>query len=240
MANLSRDALEQKFLGCILGLAIGDALGAPVEFMKIDQIHDTFGQEGVTGFVDGRHPAGTFTDDTQMSLAIARALITVGEKEPIQGAGVDAIMEEISGEFVRWAFGPENNRSPGHTCMRGCTSLRDGMSWRESGVAGSKGCGTAMRSAPIGLVFCNNHEKLKEVAVAASVATHGHHCALAGGAATAYLVALAVENTAPDRYLEMLCDFTADISEEFVGKIRQVQDCLKMEPEEAFGVLGDA
>ena len=97
-----------------------------------------------------------------------------------------------------------------------------------------------MRSAPIGLVFYDNYEKLKKLAIASSLATHGHPCALAGSVATAYLVALAVKDTAPEKYVDMLCDFTEGISEEFVAKIRQVPDCLEMGSRKAFGILGDA
>ena len=238
--SIEHKNLEQKFMGCILGLAIGDALGMPTEFLNIDEIYEIFGQQGVTDFVDGSHPAGTFTDDTQMSLAIANALISVADHKPLQQANIDTIMTEISHGYVKWAFGPKNNRSPGLTCMKGCKNLKAGINWRESGVAGSKGCGSAMRSAPIGLVFYNNHKKLNEVAIASSQATHGHPCALAGSVATAYLVALAVVGTPPDKYIDMLCDFTADISDEFVSKIEEVQDCLDLESREAFRLLGDA
>ena len=56
----------------------------------------------------------------------------------------------------------------------------------------SKGCGTAMRTAPVGLYFHGDLERLREVARASSLITHGHPCALAGGVATAYLVSLAL------------------------------------------------
>jgi len=224
----------------MLGLAIGDALGMPTEFLSIDGIYEHFGPDGVTDFENGSHPAGTFTDDTQMSLAIANALIKTAEQKPLQQADIEEIMAEISREFVAWEKSPENNRAAGNTCMTGCRNLENGVNWRKSGVAGSKGCGSAMRSAPIGLVFHDNHKKLKEVAIASSLATHGHPCALAGSVATAYLVALAVKDTEPEKHVDMLCDFTADISVEFVTKIRQVPDCLEMESRKAFGILGDA
>ncbi|MFH1421125.1 MAG: ADP-ribosylglycohydrolase family protein [Planctomycetota bacterium] len=239
--NSFSDSRKDKFSGCVLGLAIGDALGFPAEFLDIHQIYHKFGPEGVTDFFSSRyHPQGTFTDDTQMSLAIANALITVGNRELIQRASVEIIMTEISNEFVKWAFSPENNRAPGRTCMTGCGNLKEGIPWRESGVAGSKGCGSAMRSTPIGLVFHNNHAKLKEVGIASSITTHGHPCALAGSVATAYLVALAVNNEPPEKYIDKLCEFTADISDEFVAKISYVPNCLAMESEEAFQILGNA
>lgn len=58
------------FEGAILGSAIGDALGFPTEFLLLEQIHDRFGTDGVTGLESvGRHPRGTSTDDTQVGIA---------------------------------------------------------------------------------------------------------------------------------------------------------------------------
>lgn len=63
-------SLESRFEGCILGLAIGDALGHPTEFLSLDGIHERYGPEGVVNFeTAGSHPPGTYTDDTQMSIA---------------------------------------------------------------------------------------------------------------------------------------------------------------------------
>jgi ADP-ribosyl-[dinitrogen reductase] hydrolase len=62
--------------GAMLGLAIGDALGFPVEFMSLGQIRSQFGPEGITDLhPTAGHPAGSYTDDTQMTLALARAII---------------------------------------------------------------------------------------------------------------------------------------------------------------------
>jgi ADP-ribosylglycohydrolase len=57
----------------LLGGAIGDALGANIEFLSLSAIRDRFGPSGVTTFVDGSYPAGAITDDTQMTLFPPRA-----------------------------------------------------------------------------------------------------------------------------------------------------------------------
>ncbi len=54
------------YLGCLLGGAIGDALGAPIEFMDIAEIRRRFGPEGVTDYLRGAEGRGRFTDDTQI------------------------------------------------------------------------------------------------------------------------------------------------------------------------------
>jgi len=66
-----------KSKGMIYGLAIGDALGRPTEFMSLSAIKTTYGEKGIQDLPD---PA-LYTDDTQMSLALAEALVSVGEKD---------------------------------------------------------------------------------------------------------------------------------------------------------------
>ena len=56
-----KDATENQFLGALLGMAIGDALGAPVEFMKLDQIRAKHGTHGVTGPVGPLRYTGQVT-----------------------------------------------------------------------------------------------------------------------------------------------------------------------------------
>jgi len=142
------EQLKGQFEGTILGLAIGDALGRPTEFLgTMEAIRERFGPEGVTDLVADWHPEGTFTDDTQMSLRAARALIHAGHRP------LDELMQLMADEFVEWDCSPENTRAPGITCRTGCTNLARGVPWRESGVAESKGCGSAMRTAPIGLYY---------------------------------------------------------------------------------------
>jgi poly(ADP-ribose) glycohydrolase ARH3 len=72
-------SLKDKFLGCIYGLAIGDALGFPVEFFKLNGIYKRY-PEGIKDFEPynterDQFPKGSYSDDTQMSLSIANALI---------------------------------------------------------------------------------------------------------------------------------------------------------------------
>ena len=56
--------IRSRIRGCLLGGAVGDALGAPVEFMSLDQIRGRFGPDGPSDFQDGSFPAGSITDDT--------------------------------------------------------------------------------------------------------------------------------------------------------------------------------
>jgi ADP-ribosylglycohydrolase len=216
MANLD------KAKGMIYGLAIGDALGWPTEFLKIDRIKAKYGEDGIC---DLPNPA-LFTDDTQMSIAIAEALVRAGEKD------VDAIMEAVREEFIKWFHSPENNRAPGGTCLKGVANMERGEHWTKSGVAHSKGCGSAMRAAPIGYLYHHDPKKLKEVAHATGICTHGHPAADAACIGAAYLVKLALDGVEPRSMIQDLLRFTAGISSEFDEEILKVAKCLDWEDEE--------
>lgn len=70
-----RRTVQGRFLGCLLGGAVGDALGAPVEFMKRTEILRRFGPDGLTSYAPAYGSPGTITDDTQMTLFTAEGLM---------------------------------------------------------------------------------------------------------------------------------------------------------------------
>jgi ADP-ribosylglycohydrolase len=238
---------RSQFVGCIVGLAVGDALGYPAEFRTRAQLQREVGPEGITDFLrlkDPRfsrpfivgpdHPPGTFTDDTQMTLAVAVALLSHGH------GGRDALMEEMGRRFVAWHRSPDNNRAPGATCGRGCENLERGMPWREAGVAQSKGCGSAMRVAPIGL-FYESLDEVESVARDSSLLTHGHPAALEASAAGALLVALALRGTSPSRMFEEVMRRCGGRSPDFDQCFSRVPGLLERPPEEVLieGGLGE-
>src|SRR5579875_3598229 len=174
--------------GSLFGLAFGDALGAPTEFLPFDTIVLRYGPHGPKDLPD---PARV-TDDTQMALAVGEAVIevtgaTTGPAGPTAagaaGSGPVAaarplaaqpLAEALSRHFVAWAQSPENNRAPGMTCLRACGSLAEGASWREASQLGSKGCGANMRVTPIGLVPGLSPATRAGAAQLQAAVTHGH------------------------------------------------------------------
>jgi len=227
--------MRERFEGAIVGLAVGDALGFPVEFIGAEEIRRRHGPHGVSDFVAPRsHPSGTYTDDTQMSLAVAAALLRAGARS------ADEVLTAIAEELLKWAQSPENDRAPGSTTMSACRRLAAGKPWRESGVSESKGCGSTIRAAPIGLRYHGNRNRLVEIAGQSSLITHGHPCAVAGAVANALAVALALADTPPQDLLPAIIDATQGLSGEFVAKLQQVPGTLTMAPDGAFDVLGDA
>jgi ADP-ribosylglycohydrolase len=237
---------EDSFVGCILGLAIGDALGFPAEFRRREQILASFGENGLTDFValddprwparplilGKRHPPGTFSDDTQMTLAVASALLAAGPR------GLEPLMEEMSASFVAWSTSPDNDRAPGNACMTGCGRLASGAPWRTAGVADSKGCGSAMRVAPIGLYFRDDPGLLLEAARASSVLTHRHDAGIEGAAAAALLVALAVDRATPRAMYDAIVKECAPRSADFASCMGRLALLLDVEPAVALSSAG--
>jgi ADP-ribosylglycohydrolase len=167
--------------GCLFGMALGDALGAETEFLSVPDIIKRFPPDGPRQLKG--NPARV-TDDTQMALAVARALINA--ERPLSAATLES---PLRGEFVSWLNSPDNNRSPGYTCLSACAGLERGLPWIEATVEGSKGCGANMRVAPVGLL---NEERdgitprtRAAVAQFQAALTHGHPTALTAADLTA-------------------------------------------------------
>lgn len=230
--------------GALVGVAVGDALGFPAEFRSRAAILAAFPPNGVQEFValhdprwperpaimGKRHPPGTYSDDTQMTIAVAEALLAEDD--------LDAAMRAMGVEFVRWFESPDNDRAPGGTCMTGCANLAAGVPWREAGVADSKGCGSAMRVAPIGLRFAGERTRLLEVARASSLLTHGHRAAVESAAAAALLVALALEKRTPEQMHRAVLEECGPRSLELADRLGQVPDLLSADPALALSAEG--
>ncbi|MHA1748831.1 MAG: ADP-ribosylglycohydrolase family protein [Promethearchaeota archaeon] len=142
-----------KYRGCLLGLAIGDALGAPIEFMSLEEIKKHYGKNGISDF-DGWNgfKPGTYTDDTQMSLATAIGCIRALQRFIERGiCHPPTIIYHRYLEWLETQNDPQQRRAPGNTCLN---ALQNGiMGSFENKINDSKGCGGVMRTAPAGLAF---------------------------------------------------------------------------------------
>ncbi len=194
-------AMKDRFAGCLLGLAIGDALGMPFEGMPAHRIREQCGV--VTDFVAGRYPAaGRYTDDTKMMLCLAESIVERGHVAP----------EDIAGRFVDWFDGGEL-RGIGHTCLESILKLKSGVEWRKSGRQGkwAAGNGTAMRIAPVGILEYHDLQRLRDDCWATSIITHNNSEAVAGATAVAYAIArLLTEELDPQRLLADVVAFIGD------------------------------
>lgn len=189
---------EDRASGCLFGLAYGDALGAPTEFMSYDRIVARYGPAGPTEL-----EWALVTDDTQMTLAVAGALVDALAEPPLRAATLEPRLRE---RYVRWLRDPENNRAPGTTCLRACERLEAGLRWVAASVPGSKGCGANMRVAPVGLVPGLTDDQRAGAAQLQAGLTHGHPTGLAASELTALAVHLLRTGTDPDDLLGALRD----------------------------------
>ena len=177
--------------GCLFGLAFGDALGAPTEFMSVAEILRRWPPDGPADLAGD--PARV-TDDTQMALAVGEALAEAAGRRDLSPGTLEALLRAA---FVEWSNSPENDRAPGVTCLRACERLEAGKPWLEATGKNSKGCGANMRVAPVGLLNAEAHGvgEAERAAIAQFQAalTHGHPTALAASDLTAFAVARLAE-----------------------------------------------
>ncbi|WP_084464867.1 ADP-ribosylglycohydrolase family protein [Microtetraspora fusca] len=213
--------------GCLLGGAIGDALGAPVEFDSIAAIRHVHGAAGVTDLVHDRRGArGLITDDTQMTLFTVEGLIRARSRD-VGGAEVAVIRNA----YLRWLDTQDHRlpppadglvrtgrlreeawlysrRAPGNACLSGLRSelgplAAPGMPGPVN--PGSKGCGTVMRSAPFGLAAADARRAFRLAAECAQI-THGHPTGYLAAGACAALVFFLVRDTPLERAVDSTLD----------------------------------
>ncbi|HET8734645.1 MAG TPA: ADP-ribosylglycohydrolase family protein, partial [Anaeromyxobacteraceae bacterium] len=176
------------FRGCLVGGAVGDALGAAVEFKTWDEIRSEFGPAGLRDYSMCYRRIGAITDDTQMTLFTAEALLRAEHLRHRAPAGKVAEVAwhaylrwlETQGDVVQRRGIPDEEgwlvrmkdlharRGPGNTCL---SALRKGrMGTPEIPINDGKGCGGVMRVAPVG--FAPGHPFRTGCELAAI--THGH------------------------------------------------------------------
>lgn len=181
--------------GSLFGLAYGDALGKPTEFQDYASIVARYGPGGPRE-LEG-DPA-LVTDDTQMMLAVAEALVRAPSITP---DGYEPVLRQA---FLDWAISPDNNRAPGMTCLRACADLTDGRPWQRASQIHSKGCGANMRVTPLGLMPGLTEGQRAGAAQLQAGLTHGHATGLAASEATALAVLWLADGLDPRELLSTL------------------------------------
>jgi ADP-ribosyl-[dinitrogen reductase] hydrolase len=154
--------IRRRALASLLGAAVGDALGAPVEFMTASEIR---GKYGTLRTMEGggwlNLAPGQVTDDTEMSLCLARSITTKGW-EP----------HDIAERFAAWYRGRPIDI--GNTCRRGIARyINTGRVFGDPNE-GDAGNGAAMRVAPVALATLASRGLLRQWAVEQAHITHNH------------------------------------------------------------------
>ncbi len=178
------DRLKKKYLGCMLGAAIGDALGKKNEGLNrkdvLENGYVTDYGKARAGSPGEKLRAGQYTDDTEQMIVLAQSLIECN--------GFDAV--DFAGKIAKW--GAEAQNDPARKKLVGPSSaaaiarLNSGITWKESG-SDIPSCGSAMRVAPIGL-FYKDMDEIESNAALSSIPTHNSKGAIAGAVAVAVAV----------------------------------------------------
>ena len=206
-----------RFRGCLIGGAAGDALGYAVEFMSERAIFSWYGEPGITRYelTDG---VAQISDDTQMTLFTATGLLSgttrgsvCGVMGPCAGYIADSYGDWYRTQVERYPLPdgyhyswlvdvPElfSRRAPGNTCLAALRERKRGSI--EAPINDSKGCGGVMRVAPIGLYFNDRRMRIEEIdriGAEAAAITHGHPMGYIPGAALVHIVHRIAQDDAP-------------------------------------------
>jgi ADP-ribosylglycohydrolase len=184
----------ERYLGSMLGLAAGDAVGAQVEFMRPGDF------EPVTDMVGGgvfRLPAGAFTDDTSMALCLAQSLVERGGFDP-----VDQLERYL--RWIREGYMSSTGRAfdVGGTCADAILRFEaTRQPYCGSTNPNRAGNGSIMRLAPVPLFFAREPEKAVEMSAASSRTTHGAPNAVDGCRYLGALIVGAVSGASKEELL---------------------------------------
>jgi poly(ADP-ribose) glycohydrolase ARH3 len=190
MRPVAEVTLEDRFRGCLLGLAVGDALGAPFEGIDAYGIYSAFGPARK---IVERPPVDAlfYTDDTQTMIGVAEALL----------ADNSIVERTLVSRFVHH-FDPDRGYGP--ATRKVIEAARDGGDeWRPLSETllpgGSLGNGAAMRVAPVGLVFRNDLDRVRAEAERSALPTHRHPVGIEGAQLVAHAIAIACRGAPFDR-----------------------------------------
>jgi poly(ADP-ribose) glycohydrolase ARH3 len=173
---ISKEILQDKFRGAILGCFLGDAFGAGFEGMHpdragfhMDKLSKTFSR--------------SYTDDTDMTLALAESIVQSGKVDP----------EDIAKHF---SLSCDLTRGYAIGTIKAVQALRAGLKWHQVArivfEKGSFGNGAAMRVSPVGLFYHHDLDSLQEAAIKQSNVTHVHPLGQWGAVMQAAAIGLAV------------------------------------------------
>lgn len=220
MDKVKSEIIKDKVRGALIGGAIGDALGYPVEFCNYVEIQERYGENGITRFdlkpywLKEKEWTGKaiFSDDTQMTLFTACGLLNAERQNiPFIDGIKEAYLEWLTTQNCNYVLEtaqqcwitsiPELNvrRAPGNTCI---TSLQ-GIARKQTPVNNSKGCGGVMRIAPVPLFAAVDSrmtiEDADKLAGDAAQLTHHHPLGYIPAALMAHVIYRLMQDEEPNR-----------------------------------------
>lgn len=250
---------KEYYRGCLIGGAIGDAMGWPVEFLSLDEIKRKYGSKGIRDLQISNNGKAEITDDTQMTLFTAEGILQA-EMYRRDNAIIDTV-SCVYFAYMRWLHtqGYDKNenlksiyqgellkvkelyvrRAPGISCLSALASRKQGLVYEP--INDSKGCGGVMRVAPIGLFY--SKEEAFKVAVDCAAITHGHPLGYLSAGALACIISCIIEGLSLEESIkEALIKLKNYRGHEKCTKlINKAIDLSKTDkdPVEAIGELGE-
>lgn len=212
-----------KFRACLLGGAIGDALGYPIEFMSLKEIKLKYGNSGLTDLIaDKTSKRALISDDTQMTIFTAEGIIWASRRMSDRGIGSFGVSGTYQ-SYLRWLYTQTDKIENDYWLEKTPYEKEDKdgifvldvkelyasrapgltcLSALESGKMGSieepindsKGCGGIMRVAPVGLLLHEVPKGAFEVGCELAAITHGHPTGYLSAGAFAMIIAELVNN----------------------------------------------
>ena len=224
---------SERYVGCLLGAAAGDALGMPTEFISRRELEQFYNWRVISFQAPlSSHPcahlkAGQYTDDTQQLLILAESLATC------RGFNINDFGRKIGEWGHRCASERGYDRFAGTTSLMAARKLHRGQDPKTTGGI-SPSCGAAMRVAPIGL-FYESQEERDKAATEASLITHSHPAAIEGAKFTANVVAYLLQGRNPREAITLARNqLKSDLQE----KIDEAISLQNEKPEIALSRLG--
>jgi poly(ADP-ribose) glycohydrolase ARH3 len=229
----SKDALKECFRGALLGTMVGDALGMPVEGMSASVIRARF--DIVTEMLPARLGRGTYTDDTQMMIGLAEALLDTPGRLDLDRAA------------LRFGENYDPDRGYGGNAQKILSDIREGILWQDAVEAhslpgGSFANGAAMRVAPVALAFYRDGKATVQAAAKqAEITGHTHPIGRIGACLQAIAIRWAIMRGSKGADFDaqsFLTSLKLSGPKEFVDALAWIGENLAASPDEAEHQLG--
>lgn len=227
---------KDQFSGCLIGQCLGDALGFVVEGFSPEAckryVEDYLIAGQTIEFGHFPFPFGQYSDDSQLARELMQSYVACKSFDPSDFA-----------ERIKLIFNEKRIVGFGYATGQAAHRLSQGVSWEVSGAPPpSAGNGSAMRSAPVGLFFFNNTQKLIQAAYDQGRITHSDPRCSAGSVAMSCAVALALQEKkiSPDVFLSTLADWTGTFEPGFASELRKLNELISLMPEEAVTFISKA
>ena len=227
---------EDQFTGCLIGRCVGDAVGFMVEGSSPEVCLRYADAVLLAGRpYEGRRsgfPFGQYSDDSQLARALMESYVARGRFDPADyAARIAALFSE--GRVV----------GPGWSTAQAAARLAEGVPWEQAGTpAPSAGNGSAMRAAPIGLMFHDDPQALIAAAHDQGRITHADSRCSAGAIAIAGAVAfvLAGKPVEPAALLKGLATLAARLDRSVADALRHLIAIVPLDPDAAIGAIVEA